>query len=101
MNILKPHVSLNVSNIDASVAFYEKVFGVAATKRRPGGGVRREGRGGSHAGRPDEEGLLRAACPAGERGVSRELLDARFTGARERDRQVERALARARASARA
>jgi catechol 2,3-dioxygenase-like lactoylglutathione lyase family enzyme len=36
MNILKPHVSLNVSNIDASVAFYEKVFGVLATKRRPG-----------------------------------------------------------------
>ena len=29
MNVLKPHVSLNVSNIDASVAFYEKVFGVA------------------------------------------------------------------------
>jgi catechol 2,3-dioxygenase-like lactoylglutathione lyase family enzyme len=36
MNVLKPHVSLNVSNIDASVAFYEKVFGVAAFKRRPG-----------------------------------------------------------------
>lgn len=36
MNILKPHVSLNVSNVDASVAFYEKVFGVSATKRRPG-----------------------------------------------------------------
>jgi catechol 2,3-dioxygenase-like lactoylglutathione lyase family enzyme len=36
MNVLKPHVSLNVSNIDASVAFYEKVFGVSATKRRPG-----------------------------------------------------------------
>ncbi len=36
MNILKPHVSLNVSNIDASVAFYERAFGVAATKRRPG-----------------------------------------------------------------
>ncbi len=36
MNILKPHVSLNVSNIDASVAFYEKVFGVAPVKRRPG-----------------------------------------------------------------
>ena len=36
MNILKPHVSLNVSNIDASVAFYEKVFGVPAFKRRPG-----------------------------------------------------------------
>ena len=36
MNVLKPHVSLNVSNVDASVAFYEKVFGVSATKRRPG-----------------------------------------------------------------
>ena len=36
MNVLKPHVSLNVSNIDASVAFYEKTFGVSATKRRPG-----------------------------------------------------------------
>ncbi|HMY17399.1 MAG TPA: ArsI/CadI family heavy metal resistance metalloenzyme [Polyangium sp.] len=36
MNILKPHVSLNVSDIDASVAFYEKAFGVQATKRRPG-----------------------------------------------------------------
>src|SRR6185436_3774783 len=36
MNILKPHVSLNVTNVDASVAFYEKVFGVAAAKRRPG-----------------------------------------------------------------
>jgi catechol 2,3-dioxygenase-like lactoylglutathione lyase family enzyme len=36
MNILKPHVSLNISNIDASVAFYEKVFGSPVTKRRPG-----------------------------------------------------------------
>ena len=36
MQILKPHVSLNVSNIENSVAFYEKAFGVAATKRRPG-----------------------------------------------------------------
>jgi catechol 2,3-dioxygenase-like lactoylglutathione lyase family enzyme len=36
MNILKPHVSLNVSNVDVSVAFYEKVFQVTATKRRPG-----------------------------------------------------------------
>jgi catechol 2,3-dioxygenase-like lactoylglutathione lyase family enzyme len=35
MNVLKPHVSLNVSDIDASVAFYEKAFGVRATKRRP------------------------------------------------------------------
>jgi catechol 2,3-dioxygenase-like lactoylglutathione lyase family enzyme len=36
MNVLKPHVSLNVSNIAASVAFYEKAFGVSASKRRPG-----------------------------------------------------------------
>ena len=36
MNVLKPHVSLNVTNIDASVAFYEKAFGMTATKRRPG-----------------------------------------------------------------
>jgi catechol 2,3-dioxygenase-like lactoylglutathione lyase family enzyme len=36
MNIVKPHVSLNVSNIDASVAFYEKVFQTPASKRRPG-----------------------------------------------------------------
>ncbi|UQA55846.1 ArsI/CadI family heavy metal resistance metalloenzyme [Polyangium aurulentum] len=36
MNVVKPHVSLNVTNIDQSVSFYEKAFGVAATKRRPG-----------------------------------------------------------------
>ena len=36
MKVLKPHVSLNVSNVDASVAFYEKVFGVKAAKLRPG-----------------------------------------------------------------
>jgi len=36
MNVLKPHVSLNVSAIEASVAFYEAAFGVKATKRRPG-----------------------------------------------------------------
>ena len=36
MNVLKPHVSLNVSNVDVSVAFYEKAFGVSASKRRPG-----------------------------------------------------------------
>ena len=36
MNVLKPHVSLNVTNVDASVAFYEKVFDAPATKRRPG-----------------------------------------------------------------
>lgn len=36
MSVLKPHVSLNVSDVEASVAFYEKAFGVKATKRRPG-----------------------------------------------------------------
>lgn len=36
MQVLKAHVSLNVSNIENSVAFYEKAFGVTATKRRPG-----------------------------------------------------------------
>jgi catechol 2,3-dioxygenase-like lactoylglutathione lyase family enzyme len=36
MQILKPHVSLNVSNVEQSVAFYERAFGVPATKRRPG-----------------------------------------------------------------
>jgi catechol 2,3-dioxygenase-like lactoylglutathione lyase family enzyme len=36
MTILKPHLSLNVSDIDSTVAFYEKLFGVPATKRRPG-----------------------------------------------------------------
>lgn len=36
MKILKPHVSLNVSDIDRSVAFYERAFGVTASKRRPG-----------------------------------------------------------------
>jgi catechol 2,3-dioxygenase-like lactoylglutathione lyase family enzyme len=36
MQVLKPHVSLNVSSIDDTVAFYEKAFGVTATKRRPG-----------------------------------------------------------------
>ena len=36
MNVIKPHVSLNVSNVDASIAFYEKAFGVAPSKRRPG-----------------------------------------------------------------
>ena len=36
MNVIKPHVSLNVSSIDASVEFYETAFGVKPTKRRPG-----------------------------------------------------------------
>jgi catechol 2,3-dioxygenase-like lactoylglutathione lyase family enzyme len=35
MQILKPHISLNVTDIEASVAFYEKAFGVLPVKRRP------------------------------------------------------------------
>jgi catechol 2,3-dioxygenase-like lactoylglutathione lyase family enzyme len=36
MGQLKPHISLNVSDIDASVAFYARAFGVQPVKRRPG-----------------------------------------------------------------
>jgi catechol 2,3-dioxygenase-like lactoylglutathione lyase family enzyme len=36
MQVLKPHVSLNVTAIDAAVAFYEKLFGVPPVKRRAG-----------------------------------------------------------------
>ena len=36
MNVIKPHVSLNVGDIDASVDFYQRAFGVAPSKRRPG-----------------------------------------------------------------
>ncbi|HJW32667.1 MAG TPA: ArsI/CadI family heavy metal resistance metalloenzyme [Holophagaceae bacterium] len=34
--ILKPHISLNVSNLEASVAFYAKFFHTLPLKRRPG-----------------------------------------------------------------
>ncbi len=34
--ILKPHVSLDVSDLEASVAFYERFFGAEPLKRRPG-----------------------------------------------------------------
>lgn len=36
MNILKPHISLNVTDLEASVRFYERLFEVPASKRRPG-----------------------------------------------------------------
>ena len=29
---MKPHVSLNVTDVDASVAFYEKAFGLPASR---------------------------------------------------------------------
>ena len=34
--ILKPHLSLDVSDLEASIAFYGKLFGAAPLKRRPG-----------------------------------------------------------------
>ncbi|MBI3129905.1 MAG: VOC family protein [Acidobacteria bacterium] len=34
--ILKPHISLNVSNLEASVAFYARFFHTLPLKRRPG-----------------------------------------------------------------
>ena len=33
---LKAHLGINVRDVEASIAFYEKAFGVTATKRRPG-----------------------------------------------------------------
>lgn len=36
MSFPKPHISLHVTNIDASTDFYEKLFGQAISKRRPG-----------------------------------------------------------------
>jgi len=38
MQILKPHVSLNVSNVDAAVAFYEKAFGISRKPEAPAPG---------------------------------------------------------------
>jgi catechol 2,3-dioxygenase-like lactoylglutathione lyase family enzyme len=36
MNVLKPHLSLNVADVEASVAFYARLFGAAVRGRRPG-----------------------------------------------------------------
>jgi len=36
MATIKPHISILVSNIESSVAFYETLFGVSVSKRRPG-----------------------------------------------------------------
>jgi catechol 2,3-dioxygenase-like lactoylglutathione lyase family enzyme len=36
MNILKPHVSLNVLDVEASVDFYARLFGVPTRNHRPG-----------------------------------------------------------------
>jgi catechol 2,3-dioxygenase-like lactoylglutathione lyase family enzyme len=34
--VLKPHLSLDVSGLEASLAFYSKLFGAEPLKRRPG-----------------------------------------------------------------
>src|SRR5207253_7558974 len=34
--VLKPHVSINVRNIEASIAFYRKMFGIEPSKVRTG-----------------------------------------------------------------
>ena len=36
MNILKPHVSINVRNVEASIAFYRKMLGIEPSKVRTG-----------------------------------------------------------------
>jgi catechol 2,3-dioxygenase-like lactoylglutathione lyase family enzyme len=36
MTVVKTHLSLNVTDVERSVAWYESFFGVAAHKRRPG-----------------------------------------------------------------
>jgi catechol 2,3-dioxygenase-like lactoylglutathione lyase family enzyme len=36
INILKPHLAINVRNVEASIDFYKKMFGVEPTKVRPG-----------------------------------------------------------------
>ncbi|NOT60506.1 MAG: glyoxalase/bleomycin resistance/dioxygenase family protein [Acidobacteria bacterium] len=36
MQTLKPHVSLNVRNVEASIAFYRKLFGIEPLKVRTG-----------------------------------------------------------------
>lgn len=36
INLLKPHISLNVRNVEASIAFYKKMFGIEPSKVRTG-----------------------------------------------------------------
>jgi catechol 2,3-dioxygenase-like lactoylglutathione lyase family enzyme len=36
INILKPHLAINVRNVDASIEFYKKVFGIEPSKVRTG-----------------------------------------------------------------
>jgi len=36
INILKPHLAINVRNVEASIGFYQKMFGVEPSKVRTG-----------------------------------------------------------------
>ncbi len=36
MNVLKPHVSINVKNVEASITFYSKLLGIEPAKVRTG-----------------------------------------------------------------
>ena len=36
INILKPHLAINVRDVEASIAFYQKMFGVEPSKVRTG-----------------------------------------------------------------
>jgi catechol 2,3-dioxygenase-like lactoylglutathione lyase family enzyme len=36
MNVLKPHISLSVADVEASVAFYARLFGARVKKQQPG-----------------------------------------------------------------
>jgi catechol 2,3-dioxygenase-like lactoylglutathione lyase family enzyme len=36
INILKPHLAINVRNVDASIEFYKKMFGIEPSKVRTG-----------------------------------------------------------------
>jgi catechol 2,3-dioxygenase-like lactoylglutathione lyase family enzyme len=36
INFLKPHLAINVNNVEASIAFYKKMFGIEPSKVRTG-----------------------------------------------------------------
>jgi catechol 2,3-dioxygenase-like lactoylglutathione lyase family enzyme len=36
INVLKPHLAINVRDVEASIEFYKKMFGIGPSKVRPG-----------------------------------------------------------------